>query len=159
MDTLTDLFDPAQREQHDDFVRRYENGPPWAQLNDQEAIDEYRRVTPQLSETDYRDSARDAYERLTPEERRKFGRWMRKHAREQGTPFGRDWIAMASLIAAIHATRAGHSSRASRQPLREDSLGGNERPAADQGGLGGLLNSPIARAAIGEIRAAMALSN
>ena len=163
MDTLTDIFDPAQKQQHDDFVRRYESGPPWAQFNDQEAIDEYRRVTPQLSESDYRDSARDAYERLTPEERRKFGRWMRKHAREQGTMVpdldgdGVDDRLQDSGHLANATTQLRTQQPSFLDNLFGNALGGNANGQGAQGGLGGLLNSPIARAAIGGI-AAMAFS-
>ena len=148
MDTLTDLFDPAQREQDDDFVRRYENGPPWADFDDQEAIDEYRRVAPQLSESEYRDSARDAFDRLTPEERREFGRWLRTQAREQGAmvpDLDGDGID-DRLQDSGHLADATTQLR-SQQPGFLDGLLGNALGGGNgsgQGGLGGLLNSPIA---------------
>ena len=168
MDTLTDIFDPAQREKQDDFVRRYENGPPWADFDDQEAIDEYRWVAPQLSESEYRDSAREAFERLTPEQRREFGTWLRTQAREQGAMVpdldgdGIDDRLQDSGHLADATTQLRTQQPGFLDMLLGNALGGGNGTGQSgngngQGGLGGLLSSPIARAAIGGI-AAMAFS-
>jgi ABC-type nitrate/sulfonate/bicarbonate transport system substrate-binding protein len=49
MDVLADIFAPDQRQQHEDFVRRYQRGAPWEDFDDDEAVREYQRVAPRLS--------------------------------------------------------------------------------------------------------------
>jgi hypothetical protein len=107
-----------------------------------------------LSNDQYRESAEEAFRRLTPQQRAEFGRWLQKESRQQhlGIPdLDQDGIDdrledPGFLAGATEQVRE-------RQPgLLESLLGGT----GSTGG-GGLLSSPIAKAAIGGI-AAMALS-
>ena len=37
-----------QRQQYEDFTRRYDEGAPWDGISEQEAMDRYQQVAPQL---------------------------------------------------------------------------------------------------------------
>ena len=154
MDLLTDLFSPEQRQQNDDFSRRYQEGPPWAGFEDGEALQTYQRVAPQLSDDQYRESAEAAFARLTPEQRLEFGRWLQTQSRQRGAvvpDLDRDGID-DRLQDPGYLAGATTQMRAQQPGVLDGLLGG----VLGGGGDGGLLSSPIAKAAIGGI-AAMAL--
>ena len=76
---------PQQRRQeYQDFVSRYEQGPPWAGISDQEAAGRYQQVAPHLPPEEYRRSAEEAFARLSPQERLQLGQYLRQRARQQG---------------------------------------------------------------------------
>jgi hypothetical protein len=72
---------------HRDFVRRYDDGPPDTGYDDDEARDRYQRVSRRLSRQDYERSARGAVERMSPQQRRQLARQMR----ERDPDFDRDY--------------------------------------------------------------------
>jgi hypothetical protein len=67
-----------------DFIDRFDKGSPYEDISDDEAAKRYGEVAPELSRDDYRDSARAAFERLSPQERQEFGQWLRERGRAQG---------------------------------------------------------------------------
>jgi hypothetical protein len=69
MDMLHRILDGQSRQQMDDFVRRYDRGSPWDGIDDGEALDHYRRVTPILSDDQYIAAAEQSFSRLSPEQR------------------------------------------------------------------------------------------
>ena len=156
MDVLADIFGPDQRQRREDFARRYEQGAPWDGIDDDEALREYQELAPQLSDSEYRDSAREAFERLTPEQRREFGRWLQMQARQQGrTVPDLDGDGIDDRFQDSGYLAEATTQLRTQQPgFLEGLFGGG---GSGQGGLGGLLSSPIGKAAIGGI-AAMALS-
>lgn len=66
------------RDDYDDFVRRYEDGPPDTGYDEREAADRYGRVSQHLSRSDYERSARASVERMSPQQRRQLGRQLRE---------------------------------------------------------------------------------
>jgi hypothetical protein len=72
-----------ERQEFDDFINRYEQGRPWEGVSDQEALQRYQQVAPHVSPDVYQDAAREAYERMSPQERADFGQYLRQRAREQ----------------------------------------------------------------------------
>src|SRR5687768_12233763 len=72
-----------QRQEFDDFIGRYEQGPPWAGVSDQEALERYQQVVPHVSPEVYEQSAQEAYARMSPQERAQFGQYLRQQARQQ----------------------------------------------------------------------------
>src|SRR5688500_18333800 len=72
-----------ERQEFDDFIGRYEQGPPWAGVSDQEALQRYQQVAPHASPEVYQDAAREAYERMSPQQRAEFGQYLRQQARRQ----------------------------------------------------------------------------
>ena len=72
-----------ERQQFDDFIGRYEQGPPWAGVSDREALQRYQQVAPHCSPEVYEQSAQEAYARMSPQERVQFGQYLRQQARQQ----------------------------------------------------------------------------
>lgn len=164
MDLLNDLLGGTQGEQRQDFMRRYQQGSPWDGFDDQEAYQQYQSVAPRLSDDQYRESAQEAFARLTPEQRLEFGRWLQSQSRQRGASvpdLDRDGI--DDRLQDPGYLAGATTQLRSQQPGLLDSLlggvmggGGVTQGGVSQGG-GGLLSSPIAKAAIGGI-AAMAMS-
>ncbi len=85
MDFLNNLMGGGdRREEYRDFTNRYDEGAPYDGISEEEARDRYREVAPNLSEEDYRLSAREAFARMSPEERMEFGRLLREESQQQG---------------------------------------------------------------------------
>lgn len=66
----------VRRQRADDFVQRVESGAPWDGITDEEAVQNYQNVAGNLSDDQYMDAARDAFERLSPDQRREFSRYL-----------------------------------------------------------------------------------
>jgi len=68
-------------------VDRYDRGAPYDNISDEETINRYREVAPQLSDEDYRYAAREAFSQMTAEQRTGFGRQLRDETLQQGYDF------------------------------------------------------------------------
>jgi hypothetical protein len=153
MNLLEMLMGNSQaREGFKDFLNRFEEGPPSEGYEDQEVLDRYGEVAHRASPLEYAQAARDAFGRLSQEDREEFGQLLAGQAQSRGldlpglTPprgqgFGDlDWL--ANMTSQIH-----------QQPgLLRDLLGGltGGREASSSGGL---LSSPLAKAALAGIAA------
>jgi hypothetical protein len=85
MDLLNNILgNPKTRSQYDDFIDRYQGTPPWDSINDDEAVQRYQEITPQLSDQDYETAAEAAFSKLSPDERREFSRYLRQQAQQRG---------------------------------------------------------------------------
>lgn len=146
MDLINSILgNPQKRTELEDFVNRYEQGSPYDGIADDEAVQRYEEITPQLSNDDYRDSAEAAFARLTPEERQEFARYMRERAHQQGiTDFDGDGVddRMQNPRDLARAT----SQVRQRDPNILEQLMG-------KGGTGGPLDNPIAKMAFAGIAA------
>jgi len=76
---------PEQRQQQEfqDFIGRYEQGPPWAGVSDQEAVSRYQQVAPYVTPEVYQQSAQEAFARMSPQERAAFAQYLQQQARSQ----------------------------------------------------------------------------
>ena len=84
LDLLQSMFGaPQQRQEYQDFVRRYDQGHPSEGYSDQETVNRYQQVAPHLPPDTYQQSAQEAFERLSPEEREEFARWLQSRAQQQ----------------------------------------------------------------------------
>jgi len=153
MNLLEMLMGSGQtREGFKDFLNRFEEGPPSEGYEDQEVLDRYGEVAHKASSTDYEQAARDAFGRLSQADREEFGQLLAGRAQSRGldlsglTPprgqgFGDlDWL--TKVTSQIH-----------QQPgLLRDLLGGltGNREASSSGGI---LSSPLAKAALAGIAA------
>jgi hypothetical protein len=143
------LGNDQKRSQYEDFVGRYEQGSPYDGIRDDEALERYREVSPRLSQTDYEDSAEAAFSRLSPQERRQFGEYMRSRAQQQGiTDFDGDGVD-DRMQGPRELARMTSQVRQRDPNILEQLMG--------QGGTGGSFDNPIAKAAFAGI-AAMAAS-
>ena len=139
---------PQQRQELEDFVTRYEQGPPWAGISDQEAVRRYQQVAPQLPPEVYQESAQEAFARLSPQERLQLAQYLRQRARQQQVDvpdLNRDGIDDRLQDPRYLAQVAGQLHR--QQP---GLLG---RLVSQGGGAGDLLGNPLAKAALAGIAA------
>ena len=160
---------PKRRREYDDFVNRYEQGPPWAGISDQEAIERYEEVAPHLPPEVYEESAYEAFNRMSPRERRQFAQYVRQQTRQQGAHFPdldqdgiddrieQDPRVMAQIAGRMHRQQPGMFGQIAR--------GGRERPRRpgqqrrrrrkQEGGpeKSDLLGNPMAKAALAGITA------
>jgi hypothetical protein len=153
MNLLEMLMGNSQtREGFKDFLNRFEKGPPSEGYEDQEVLDRYGEVAHKASPTDYGQAARDAFGRLSQADREEFGQLLAGQARSKGldlsglTPsrgqgFGDlDWL--TNMTSQIH-----------QQPgLLRDLLGGLTG-SRETSSSGGILSSPLAKAALAGITA------
>jgi hypothetical protein len=85
MGLLDELLGGGQRQaEYKDFANRYQQGAPYDSIGDQETLQRYKELAPELSEDDYRASAQESYSQLTPQERSEFSRWLRTRTQQQG---------------------------------------------------------------------------
>lgn len=87
MDTFRNPLDNDRREELLEFADRYERGAPYDDISEEEAVSRYREVVPELSGEDYRQSAREAFSRMEPEERAELGKQLRDQSLQQGYDF------------------------------------------------------------------------
>lgn len=141
-----------QADDYRDFVNRYEQGSPHEGYSDEEVANRYNQVSRQIPQDVYQDSAYDAFNRMSPQERMQFGQHMQQQSRQQNydfPDFNQDGIDdrfqdpnyLAQATSRIHQ----------QQP---DMLG--QLLGAVGGGGGGVMNNPLAKGAMAGI-AAMAL--
>jgi len=155
MGLLDALLGGAQgREENQAFLQRFEQGPPWEGYSDQEVLKRYGTVAGQASAQEYQQAASEAFGRMSPEQRVEFGQLLQRKARERQLDLGgleksgiqdfQDAQRLAQLTGQVH-----------EQPgLLRSILGGSGEQQGQQ--QVGLLNSPIAKAALAGI-AAMAI--
>jgi hypothetical protein len=153
MDMLSQLLGGGQqRQQYQDFTNRYDQGAPWDGISEQEAYGRYQEVAPQLPPGMYQQSAQEAFSRLTPQQRMQLGQHLRQQARQQNYNFpdlDQDGVDDRFQDPRYLAQVTGRMEQ--QQPgILGQMLGG--------GSGGGLLESPIAKAALAGI-AAMAVKN
>lgn len=111
--------DDTQLTKAQDFVSRYEQGAPADGIDDDEVISNFQAVAGRLSPEEFEDSAAEAYERLSPEERREFAEYLKAQGGDDFDPTD-DPRELARLTSRV-------------QTQQPDGLGGL------LGGLGGLL--------------------
>ena len=150
MNFLEQLMGGGQRKQeYEDFVNRYDQGPPWAGISDQEALSRYQQVATQLPPDVYQQSAQEAFARLSPQERMELARHLQQRAQQQNLnfrDFDRDGIDDRYQDPARLAQVASRVDQ--QQPgMLGQLLGGGGGGAAD------MLKSPIAKAALAGIAA------
>ena len=139
----------------EDFINRYQQGPQ--RISEQEAADRYRQVASQLPPGDYLQAAKEAFARMSPEERVQFGRYLGQEAQRQGHDFvdlNQDGIDdrlqdpdfLAQTTSRAHQEQPG---------LVGQLFGGSGSGGGHAGGStgGGMLSSPLAKGVLGGIAA------
>ena len=140
-----------RRGEYEDFVNRYEQGEPWEGVSDDEARSRYDEVSSSLSDDDYELSAHEAFERMSPEQRRELGRMLRQQSRQQGVQldeyddddderFARDPRELARMTRKVKKHKPG-------------CLGALLGGGGGGGGAAGMLGNPVAKAALAGVAA------
>lgn len=151
---LLDMFfgNSEIKTEFEDFLNRFQEGPPSEGYEDQEVLDRYGQISHQVSQSEYEAAARDAFGHLSPNNREEFGRMLASQAQQKGIDlsvlapsqeqgFGNlDWL--SNITGQLHQ----HPGL-----LREllGGLTGNREP----GTSGGIFSSPLAKAALAGIAA------
>ena len=176
MDFLGNLMGrDDRRQEYRDFTERYDEGAPYDRISDEEAANRYREVAPNLSEDDYRLSAREAFERMSPEERVEFGRMLREEAQQRGHDefVDRDHDGQDDRFQDPEYLAGVTSSMHRREPdlmssllssamgsggggLMGGMMGGGMTGGHGASGGGGMLGNPVAKAALAGIAATAA---
>jgi hypothetical protein len=144
---LQDLLGGKQQQQQfEDFIDRYKQGHPSEGISADETADRYQQIAPQVPADVYRDSAQDAFNRLTPDERTQFSEWLRQRASQQGVSLPGQWQEPG---ASQQAAQSPSSMADTVTQLHE------QQPNVLQQlfGEGGALSNPIAKAAVAGIAA------
>jgi hypothetical protein len=144
----------SQREEFDDFVNRYDQGAPWDGISQEEAVSRYQQVATQVPPDVYEQSAEEAFSRLSPQQRMQLGQYLRQQGRQRnlGIPdFDQDGIDDRFQDPRQLARMTSQMDQ--RQPGMLGQLLG---ASGGMGGQGGMLENPIAKAALAGI-AAMAV--
>ena len=153
MNLLEMLMGNSQtREGFEDFLKRFEDGPPSEGYSDREVLDRYGEVSHKASSSEYEQATRDAFGHLSQADREEFGKLLAGQAQSrrldlpglapaQDQGFGNlDWL--TNITSQLH-----------QQPglLREilGGLTGNREST----GSGGILSNPLAKAALAGIAA------
>lgn len=84
MNFLEQLLGGSQRQEAEDFISRYNQGAPWEGYSDDEVASRYQQVASNISPEAYTDAAREAFERMSPQERMEFASYVQQHAQQQG---------------------------------------------------------------------------
>ena len=147
----------GQQQDYQDFVNRYDQGPPWQGISDDEALNRYQQVAPHLPPDVYEQSAEEAFSRMSPQERMQFGQHLRQRARQQNVNFPdrdqdgiddryQDPRYLAQVTGRMHQEQPG---------LLGQLLGGGGGMGG--GGIGGgggsMLGNPLAKAALAGVTA------
>lgn len=163
--------DDSQVNRAQDFINRYETGAPHENIDDDEVVNNYQRVAGRLSPQEFEDSAAEAYERLSPEERRQFAQYLqqqgvqdvaetddpRELARYTSQMQQQQSGGLESLLGGGGlGSLLGGSGGGGLGGLLGGALGGQNQGRGQSQGQGDLLSNPLAKAVIGGI-AAMAM--
>jgi hypothetical protein len=146
MGFLNDLLGGQAGQQLQDFANRWQSGNGGS-MSTQEVADRYGQVAPNLTPDQYQESARAAFERMTPEQRSEFARWLQSRTQEQGMNIPdldgdgvddrmQDPDRLAPVTTQVQQKEPG---------ILEQLLG--------KGGTGGPLDNPIAKIAMAGITA------
>ncbi len=138
-----DEDDDRRRGRARDFVGRYEQGPPYAGISDEEAYHNYRQVAGRLPPQDYEESAAEAFQRLSPQERMQFAQLLQQRAGGQVVGYQTD--DPRQLARAVAQYRQQDEDRLAAL------FGGGG--GGGGGGMGDLLSNPLAKAALGGVAA------
>lgn len=154
MDLLQNLLGGGQqRQQFQDFANRYDQGSPFEGYSDQEAYNAYQQVAPNLPPDMYQDAAREAFGRMSPQDRTQFGQYLRQQTQQRGMQIqdlNGDGVDDRFQDPNYLAQVTGQMQQ--QQPgLLGQLLGGG---GAQQQQMGGnLFSNPLAKAALGGIAA------
>ena len=151
MGLLDELLGGGQRQtEYKDFTNRYQQGSPYDQIGDDETLQRYKELAPELSDDDFRQSAQESFSQLSPTERADFSRWLRERSRQQGIQ-----------VPDYDLNDDGIDDRAQQDPgvladmttrMRTDQPNILEQ-LLGKSGTGGTFNNPLAKIALAGITA------
>ncbi|MFL5757101.1 MAG: hypothetical protein ACJ77N_12475 [Chloroflexota bacterium] len=147
MGILDELIGGGERRQeYDDFVNKVQQGQHDT-IPATEAANRYQEVVPSLPTDQYRDSAAQAFQQLSPEQRTQFAEWLRQQGQQQGLDTSHlDTATTGSQPPDPNVLAQATANVRDQNPSIFDQLLG-------KGGTGGPLDNPIAKMAVAGIAA------
>jgi hypothetical protein len=166
-----------EQQQFQDFTQRYQQGAPWDGISDDEAMSRHNQVASQIPPDVYQQSARESFDRLDPNQRQQLGQVLMQQAPQYGVQVPQaqgaqlqDSGVLAQVAGQLQQKQpgvlgqilggamggSGGSATGGAMGGLGSMLGGGSTQQAEGGQGGGMLSSPIAKAALGGI-AAMAV--
>ena len=156
MNFLDNILGGGQQQQdYQNFVNRYDQGPPSEGYSGDEVMQRYQQVAPNLSPQQFTQAAEGAFSRLSPQERAQLGQMLTQQAQQQGVnvpAFGsggsyEDPRQLAQMATQVHQQQPGLLG----QLL--GGIGGGGGGSGSGGGAGQILSNPVAKAALAGIAA------
>ncbi len=147
MDIFRELLGGGQQQQsYEDFVKRYQQGPPSEGYSGQEVMNRYEQVAPNLSSQDFMRAAQQAFENMSPQEREQFAQYVNQQARQRNINVPQfsgqqDYRQFQNPENLARATTEVHQ----QEPGLFGQLFGGDKSS--------MLNNPIAKAALAGITA------
>jgi hypothetical protein len=153
MDLLEMLMGSGNPQEYEDFAKRFDQGPPWDGYSDQEVLDRYGSVAHNVPQTDYEQAAREAFARLSPEQRAELARELQQGARSKGINMPAPPPSQAGGMGDL-GWLSNVTSQLHQQPgLLREVLGGMMGGSRAGASGGGVLGSPLGKAALAGITA------
>ena len=152
MGFLDDLLGGGtRRQEYGDFVKRYDEGHPSEGYSDQEVLDRYREVSHAVPPDQYAQAAQEALARLSPEERAGFAKMLQERAQARGMSVPSNVPSEPGDLSQV--LRDIHQTPGRLTDLLGGRSGASSQPSSAESGMGGMLSSPIAKAALAGIAA------
>ena len=143
--------EPTRRRRARDYVDRYERGA-YDQIGDDEVLHNYRTATSNLSPDEYQRAAADAVRQLSPEQRRELRRELKRRSRDR---FDAKDDSPEEVARAMQRADQEHEGGGLAGLF---GLGGSDASGSQSqgGGIGGMLDNPIAKVAMAGVAAMVA---
>lgn len=131
-----------RQQQYQDFSTRYDQGDPYDNITDDEALQNYREVAAHLPPHLYEEAAQESFSRLSPQQRQELGQYLMQGAQQRGVSFpdanrdGRD----DRMQDPRYLTQMTSQIRQQQPGLFSQLLGG---ALGGGGGAGGLLGGAL----------------
>jgi hypothetical protein len=141
--------EPTRQGRARDFVDRYERGA-YDQIGDDEVIHNYRATASRLSPDEYQLAAAEAMRQMSPEQRRELRRELRRRSRDR---FDASDDSPEEIARAMQ--RADQEDQGSGGLAGLFGFGGGDTSSnqSQGGGIGGMLDNPLAKVAMAGIAA------
>ncbi|HST90512.1 MAG TPA: hypothetical protein VLJ14_19220 [Ktedonobacterales bacterium] len=161
MSFLDNILGGGQQQQdYQNFVHRYDQGAPSEGYSDNEVMQRYQQVVPNLQPQQFMQAAEGAFSRMSPQERAQLGQMLIGQAQQQGVNVPslggggsyEDPRQLAQMATQVHQQQPGLLG----QLLGGIGGGGGGGIGGGGGGAGQILSNPVAKAALAGI-AAMAV--
>jgi hypothetical protein len=141
--------EPTRQGRARDFVDRYERGA-YDQIGDDEVIHNYRATASRLSPDEYQQAAADAMRQMSPEQRRELRRELKRRSRDRFDASDDSPEEIARTMQRVDQEDQGGGGLAGLFGFGGGDASGNQ---SQGGGIGGMLDNPIAKVAMAGVAA------
>ena len=144
--------EPTRQERARDYVDRYERGA-YDRIGDDEVLHNYRAAASRLSPDEYQTAAADAVRQMSPEQRRELRRELKRRSRDRFDATDDSPEEVARAMQQADQEHEGGGGLASLFGMGgSDASGGKSQG----GGIGGMLDNPVAKVAMAGVAAMVA---